>query len=991
MKLFGIFQLFFYLSSAYENRDCEILHDRISGRVNRQDCCLQSRLGHLSHIKCSQERVTEFANCCVSVYSVPDEIVNVTSLIHLDLQVNRITTVTQLIGNLPLLSYLRLSSNEIAQLPESIGNLSSLTQLHLHQNRIIAIPESIGNLSSLNQLHLYQNRIVAIPESIGNLSSLTQLHLAQNQIVAIPESIGNLYSLTQLHLDQNQIIAIPETIGNLSSLTHLDLGYNLVAGKIPSSLAALHELQELILRNNSFWGPVPRNLMATRVCDLSGNKGLCALAGENTICTAGLPICAPSDDCSVLHNWVGPEYDMLYCCEQSHESLVCQNGRIVEVNLQNKNISGPIPEALGGFSELRVLNLAGNLLNASIPASLVRLANLTDLLLSDNDLSGSLPFLGNWSHLETLNVSNNRLGGGIPAEFDFLDKLRSLDLSNNQFTGTVSAGFLTLSDLQLFHVFENDLSGQIPTNFSGWQVESCEVHGNSRLCKEASLNSSCFHDVKDVYELPNECFGGIHDRCIGESSLEEFTCTDAGVSRQLVEDTFATATVGLLDGFYLPQESEQGFGSEAIYTSSCVNGTEEAWTGKVQINDEFGIVEVYQTPSFTSVSFLSIESFSTSSVQYACVLVNGEEVEFSAIVGGIVAGRQVTESQYDCRRFLVETVTVDSNSAVSPNSTTGISDLPPEINSGALLIAEYAIVAAYILISYAAAFVALKRRRLQRRMSDFKLFLNTSFSALFLVWGTGNLAYMVLFSLLVDESNFFYIKSVLTLTYFFTFYGFSLIIHYRMMIDGAIFLLTSLICFSYLSVTLTMEYCSGPGYGNGGICDSATESRSLSDLYQSGALILSLYGVISDFVLGLIALVSFLHVQSVSNVLEKLHGTRHMERYSRRANQILAGWALLLWIVVALVFVQKFTTAVYTDVHASAIMNNATQLLNTVQFWVAYELIRSLEFILKLGTGRKKIISYAAPDYDASDSPSSIKEEERYCDSPSSIKEEERY
>ncbi|KAL3895125.1 MAG: hypothetical protein SGCHY_004887, partial [Lobulomycetales sp.] len=284
-------------------------------------------------------------------------------------------------------------------------------------------------------------------------------------------------------------------------------------------------------------------------------------------------------------------------------------------------------------------------------------------------------------------------------------------------------------------------------------------------------------EVIDVLMLPTDCFGGIGDRCTGKLPLEEFACSDVDVSRLLVENTLVAQ--GLNSGAQKLLESGQVLRSEALYTSSCANGTEKEWTGTVEITGNFGIVQVYQTPSFTSLSFLSIESFSTSSVQYACVVENGEEVAFSSIVGGIVAGRQVTESQYNCRRFLVETVTLDSNSALAPNSTTGDSDRPPEINSGALVIAEYAIVAAYILISYAAAIVALKRRRLQSSMSDFKVFLNTSFSAIFLVWGTGNLLYMVLFSLLLDESNFFLIKSVLTLTYFFTYYGFALTIHYR--------------------------------------------------------------------------------------------------------------------------------------------------------------------------------------------------------------------
>ncbi|KAL3895396.1 MAG: hypothetical protein SGCHY_004724, partial [Lobulomycetales sp.] len=678
-------------------------------------------------------------------------------------------------------------------------------------------------------------------------------------------------------------------------------------------------------------------------------------------------------------------------------------------NLQTQELSGQLPETLGDLSMLRVLNLAGNSFDARIPDSISRLENLTLLILDDNELEGSLPFLGNMSHLAHLNVSNNRLGGSIPAELGGLSNLTSLDLSNNQFSGNLWAGISSLPKIQLFHAFGNDLSGEIPSNFSEWQVDSCDLSGNADLCKSATLNGSCFNDVKlcselldgplvqqpswteviDVPMLPADCFGGIGERCTGDLPSEQFTCSDADVSRLLVENTLLPQ--GLNDGAQKLLESGQVLASEAVYTSSCANGNEKEWTGTVEITGDFGIVQVYQTPSFTSVSFLSIASFSTSSVQYACVVENGEEVAFSSIVGGIVAGRQVTESQYNCRKFVVETVTLDSSSNVAPNSTTGGSDLLPEINSGSLLITEYVIVTAYILISYAAAIVALRRRRLQSSMSDFKVFLNTSFSAIFLVWGTGNLVYMVLFSLLLDESNFFLIKSVLTLTYFFTYYGFALTIHYRfhglvnrtspynMVVDGALFLVTSLICFSYLSITLTVEYCNVPGYASGSICDSVSASRSLLDLYQANALILSIYGLIIDFVLGIIALSTFIHVPAVAKVLKELHGTRHHQRYSRRANRITSAWTFLLLVGIILVFVQRLTPTVYNDIHASAIINNVVQLLNTVQFWIAYELIRALEFLLRIGTGRKRIISHAPDDWDASDSchPSSVSDSEK--------------
>ncbi|KAL3895213.1 MAG: hypothetical protein SGCHY_004834, partial [Lobulomycetales sp.] len=472
-----------------------------------------------------------------------------------------------------------------------------------------------------------------------------------------------------------------------------------------------------------------------------------------------------------------------------------------------------------------------------------------------------------------------------------------------------------------------------------------------------TIYDSWAEDILDFSERPQECFRGIENPCMGESAADKFVCNDSSISLLIVERALASAA--LKDSVVIPIDSDS-IDSVSTYSPVCANGNEVAWTGTVQVTSNSGLVVIYQTPSFTSVSFLKIESFSTSSVQFACVSHNGKFLEFSSVVGGIVAGRQISESQYNCEPFYVVleapnlNYTLDTNVTIEADTST-----EPSI----LLIAEYVIVAAYILISYAAAIVAFRRRQLQKSMSDFKVFLNTSFTALFLVWASGNLAYMILFSALVEQSNFFYIKLILTLTYFFTYYGFALIIHYRrvapysMLVDSELFIVTSVVCFSYLSVTLIVEYCSDPGLKSGGLCDAVA---------TSSALILSMYGVIADYVLGIIALYRFLLVPAVAKAMENLDQTDHLFRYGKRANRIFMGWSFLLFLVVILVFLQKLDPTVYSSIHASAIMNNLVQLLNTCQFWIAYELIRALEFLLRLATGRKIVDELSESDHPSS-------------------------
>lgn len=198
-------------------------------------------------------------------------------------------------------------------------------------------------------------------------------------------------------------------------------------------------------------------------------------------------------------------------------------------------------------------------------------------------------------------------------------------------------------------------------------------------------------------------------------------------------------------------------------------------------NSDVQILVLERTPEFQAASFLkiNIDSFGTSSVQYACYFVNGEEVSFSSVPASMVGGYQVSESQYQCPAFvtIIENVPTNDDQSSSPLSLTA--DQPVDIQGDVGLAVEYSLTGLYILISYAGAIRAWTFYRKQKNMSRFRSVLNASFIILFSIWGTGTLVYTILFSVALNESNFFHIKTLLTFTYFTTYFLFYLIIHYR--------------------------------------------------------------------------------------------------------------------------------------------------------------------------------------------------------------------
>ena len=95
-------------------------------------------------------------------------------------------------------------------------------------------------------------------------------------------------------------------------------------------------------------------------------------------------------------------------------------------------MTGPIPEWLGGLSNLVWLSLYYNELTGPIPEALGSLSNLESLHLGGNALTGPIPeALGDLSNLESLNLRRNGLSGSIPEALGDLSNLMELSLSYN--------------------------------------------------------------------------------------------------------------------------------------------------------------------------------------------------------------------------------------------------------------------------------------------------------------------------------------------------------------------------------------------------------------------------------------------------------------------------------------------------------------------------------------------------------------------------------
>ncbi|KAG7572190.1 Leucine-rich repeat [Arabidopsis suecica] len=371
------------------------------------------------------------------------------------------------------LEYLKLSHNKFSGHILSRGtSFTSIVVLRMDNNLFTGKIE-VGLLSSINTLQVLDmsNNCLtgAIPSWISKLPRSASLLLSNNFLEGtIPPSLllmwlldlsGNLLSGAlpsqvndsdfgrYLFLNNNNFTGpIPNTL--LKSFEILDLRNNKLSGSIPQFVNT-QSTSILLLRGNNLTGSIPRELCdlgRIRLLDLSGNKlngfiPSClfnlsfGLGGEekkegtsyfsillNDILTREFYKSKIVIEELVAYHFSFQEIEIKFASKQRYESYSGRsefsNGILDFMNgmdLSNNELSGVIPEELGGLSKMQVLNLSHNFLSSSIPSSFSNLKDIESLDLSHNMLHGSIPHqLTSLTSLAVFDVSYNNLSGIIP-------------------------------------------------------------------------------------------------------------------------------------------------------------------------------------------------------------------------------------------------------------------------------------------------------------------------------------------------------------------------------------------------------------------------------------------------------------------------------------------------------------------------------------------------------------------------------------------------
>jgi Leucine-rich repeat (LRR) protein len=472
------------------------------------------RLSQLAALQLESNRLTGV---------IPSELGDLTNLNTMDLSVNRLSgMIPEELGKLSQLVQLLLFGNRlIGVIPSALAELTSMVIFQLSSNLLTGtIPSGLARLSNLNQLNLYNNRLSgSIPSEMSSMlllsglslhdnhltgtippiPSLVSLHLATNSFTGtISPHFGTLSNLVTFTIDDNLLTgSIPSELGGCASLEEAQFTRNFLTGSLPSSLTNLTRLGVLYLQENQFSGDV--------TCQLASLPSLQQLFLQSNHFTGHLKdLFALNHSANTTNNLINldvsgnlfsgmiPSDLFLFpriksislsvnCLERQFPSSICEATSLnvlsmdglesadgcpnvatvpfTSVSLVPKS-SDSIPTCLWSFSELKMLNLAGNGWRGTI-GSHSSMTSLLSLTLSHNYLSGTIPLWLQQKNMSLLDLSHNKLTGdvtGFVSQPNYLDLDlfnfsynfdQTLDLAVNRLSGDLSPSFERYSSLDI--------------------------------------------------------------------------------------------------------------------------------------------------------------------------------------------------------------------------------------------------------------------------------------------------------------------------------------------------------------------------------------------------------------------------------------------------------------------------------------------------------------------------------------------------------------
>ncbi|KAJ4704384.1 Leucine-rich-repeat receptor-like protein [Melia azedarach] len=429
-----------------------------------------------------------------------------TTLSVLDLHSN------QLQGNMPQLPlnavHVDYSNNNFtSSIRADIGIFMSSTIFFSLANNSLTgfIPESICDAQNLLVLDLSNNNFSGMmPTCLSKMSeTLGVLNLRRNNLSGnISSPFPTKCTLQTLDLNGNNLEGmIPKSLANCTMLEVLNLGNNQISDAFPCWLKNISHLRVLVLRSNRFYGNIScrennDSWPMLQIVDLASNNFSGRLPWECLKTWKAMMIDEDVEQSKIKHL----HYEFMRLSKSYYQDAVTVTSKGLEMELvkiltlftsidfSRNNFEGPIPEEIGQFKSLYVLNLSHNAFTGSIPSAIGNLRQLESLDLKVNKLSGVIPKeLASLNFLSVLNLSYNNLVGMIPSSTQLQSFLGTSYIGNERLCGAPLNDCINSSNLPPSKsVSSDEFDWQFTVTGVGFGIGSAVVVASLIFSKKAN-------------------------------------------------------------------------------------------------------------------------------------------------------------------------------------------------------------------------------------------------------------------------------------------------------------------------------------------------------------------------------------------------------------------------------------------------------------------------------------------------------------------------
>eukprot|EP00981_Chlorochromonas_danica_P015002 scaffold9897_cov174-Ochromonas_danica.AAC.2 len=291
----------------------------------------------------------------------------------------------------------------------------------------------------------------------------------------------------------------------------------------------------------------------------------------------------------------------------------CENV-VGQLQLEDMNLAGTLPEAIGNFPFMIVFNILTALtLYGTLPASIGNLTSLRSIYFFYTSLSGPIPSsIENLYNLNGLTLTQCHFTGTIPEELYHMTNLTSVSLAANHLHGTLSPNMSQLSSVTYFDVSINVLSGSLPQFSRDW-ASIAQINVGSNILEgtvpDAWANMSSPR-LKSLLFYDNQLTGSLPSNWSTNNLLNYLSIFKNFIKGEIPIQLFQPPNIAslylqenLFSGSIPSEVSEASSLQILVLESNCLTGSIPTSMGEMQGIEVVYINENYLTGTIPSTFF----------------------------------------------------------------------------------------------------------------------------------------------------------------------------------------------------------------------------------------------------------------------------------------------------------------------------------------------------------------------------------------------------